>query len=279
MFRVKNMSAEDFVFGIRLTDTMDWGLVRPDFELMVELEPAGCFVALDDSERAGLATTIGFGKIGWLGNVIVSENHRGRGVGSLLVKHSIEYLKNKHVETVGLYTYIDKIPFYRRFGFEYDSDFVVLKGKGTSLPVEVRLREAGKDDVGKIVDLDRHCFGGSRGKLLEPLLTDSDNLCYVSMDGGQLLGFVVAKVYDTVAEAGPLVCWRGREDIAINLLKTALNRLEGYEISMCIPKKESAIINALMSLGFGEAFRVARMFRGNPILRECIYAAESLERG
>ena len=279
MFHIKNMSTEDFAFAVRLTDTMDWNLVEEDFEFMTELEPDGCFVVLDDSERMGLATTISFGKVGWLGNVIVSENYRGRGVGSLLVRYSLECLTNKYVEAVGLYAYVDKVPFYRRLGFEYDSGFVVLNGKGSSSPVGAHPREAGKDDIREIINLDRLCFGASRRKLLEPLLLDSGNLCYVSIKDGRVLGFVVAKVYEGVAEVGPLVCRRGCSDIAIDLLKTTLNRLEGLEVSMCIPEKESAIINTLMRSGFSEAFHVARMFYGNPIVNDCIYVAESLERG
>ncbi|MFQ6075221.1 MAG: GNAT family N-acetyltransferase [Candidatus Bathyarchaeia archaeon] len=273
------MSVEDFAFAVRLTDTMNWNLVEDDFEFMMELEPDGCFVALDDSERIGLATTISFGKVGWLGNVIVSENHRGRGAGSLLVRHSIKYLTNKHVETVGLYAYNDRVPFYRRLGFEYDSGFVVLKGKGFSSPAGAHLREAGKEDIQEVIDHDHFCFGALRRKLLEPILLDTDNLCYISMEDRRMSGFVVAKVYEGMAEVGPLVCRRGRSDIATGLLKTTLNRLEGLEVSMCVPEKESAILDTLMGFGFSEDFRVARMFYGHPVIKDCIYVAESLERG
>lgn len=279
MFHVKNMSAEDFGFAVRLTDTMGWNLVEEDFEFVMELEPDGCFVLLDDSERIGLATTISLGKVGWLGNVIVSKTHWERGAGSLLVRHSVKYLKNKDVETIGLYAYIDKVPFYRRLGFEYDSEFVVLKGRGSSSPAGARLREARKNDIREIIDLDRLCFGASRRKLLEPLLLDSRNLCYVSIEDGQVLGFVVAKVYEGMAEVGPLVCRQGCKDIAIDLLKATLNKLEGYEISMCVPEEESTILDTLMRLGFSEVFRVARMFYGAHIVNGCIYVAESLERG
>jgi len=279
MFHVKNMSAEDFEFTVSLTDTMDWNLVTGDFEFMMRLEPDGCFVVLDNSERVGLTTTVSFGKVGWLGNLIVSKNHRGRGAGSLLVRHSVGYLTKKHVEAIGLYAYIDRVPFYRGLGFEYDSEFMVLKGKGAHSPTTAHIREAGKNDIWEVVDLDRLCFGASRGKLLEPLLSDSDNLCYVSKEDGQLWGFVVAKVYQGTAELGPMVCRRGCDDIAIDLLKAALNRLEGFEVSMCVPEKESAILDTLMKLGFKEAFRVARMFHGRRIVSDCIYVAESLERG
>lgn len=279
MFHVKNMVTEDFKFAIQITDQMNWHLAKEDFEFMTELEPKGRFVLFDDSEKIGIATAISFGKVGWFGNLIVSESHRKKGAGSLLVKHALKYLKSRNVETVGLYAYVERIPFYRRLGFEYDSDFIVLNGKGFSSSVKTDLKKAEKEDIQKIVEYDKFCFGASRRKLLEPILLDSDNLCYFSIEKGQISGYAVAKVYKGGAEIGPVVCPKGRNDIAINLLRTILNKLHGLEVSMCIPQKENLILRMLMESGFSDNFRVARMFFGPFIVKDCIYMAESLERG
>jgi GNAT superfamily N-acetyltransferase len=279
MFHVKNMSPKDFDFAIQITGQMNWHLAKEDFEFMMELEPKGCFVLLDISEKIGIATTISFGKVGWFGNLIVSESRRKRGAGSLLVNHALKYLKSRNVETVGLYAYVDKIPFYRRLGFEYDSDFIVLNGKGFPSSVGADLKKAEKEDIQKIIDYDNLCFGASRRKLLEPILLDPDNSCYFSIEKDQISGYAVAKVYKGGAELGPLVCPKGRNDIAIKLLRTILNKLHRLEVSMCVPQKENLILKMLMESGFSENFRVARMFFGPPIVKDCIYVAESLERG
>lgn len=279
MFHVKNMMTEDFEFAIQITDQMNWHLAKEDFEFMTELEPRGRFVLLDDSEKIGIATTISFGKVGWFGNLIVSESHRKKGAGSLLVKHALKYLKSRNVETVGLYAYVERIPFYRRLGFEYDSDFMVLNGKGFSSSVKTDLKKAEKEDVAEIVKYDTICFGASRRKLLEPILLDPDNLCYVAVEKDQISGYAIAKVYKGGAELGPLVCTTGRNDIAISLLRTILNKLHGLEVSMCIPQKENSILKTLIESRFSENFRVARMFFGPPTVADCIYVAESLERG
>lgn len=279
MFHVKKMSVRDFAFAVRLTDTMNWNLVEEDFQFMKDLEPEGCFIIRDESERIGVATTISFGKVGWLGNVIVSEGYRGRGVGSLLVKHALDYLTKQDVETIGLYAYQNKIPFYQRLGFECDSNFVVLTGKPESSSEQVHQREAMKHDEREIIDLDHLCFGASRRKLLVPILGESSNVSYVSGEKGSIRGFVVAKVYPGMAEVGQLVCQRGCLDVAVDLLKAALNRVGGLEVVTCVPEKESTIRSTLMRRGFIEAFRVARMFYGTPRPNDCIYMAESLERG
>lgn len=279
MFHVKNMTEEDLAFAVHITETMNWELVEEDFELMLELESQGCFVLLYDSERVGIVTAVSFGKVGWLGNLIVDENHRKTGGGSLLVKQAVKYLTSKNVEAIGLYSYTGNVPFYRRLGFEYDSEFIVLKGRGFSSPATANLREAKKEDIQEIINCDKICFGGSRRKLLEPLLIDTNNSCYVSIEGGQMLGYAVAKTHEETAELGPLVCRRERSDIAIDLLKANLDRLEGFDVSVCVPKRESTIIDMLMKSGFSENFRVARMFLNPQIVKDCIYIAESLERG
>lgn len=278
MLKIRTISTEDFPFAIRLTDTMDWNLVEEDFEFMTELEPDGCFVLLDDSERIGIATTISYDQIGWLGNVIVSERHRGKGAGTVLVKHSIDYLTNTGVETVGLYSYLERVPFYRRLGFKAYSEFIILNGTGFSTPVTVH-PGISDEDVPEVINVDGLCFGTQRKKLLKPLLLDSSNLSYKSVEKGEMLGFIVTKIYGDTADIGPLVCKQGRSDAALDLIKCALNKLQNVKVSICIPEQESEIYNMLINSGFVENFRVVRMLYGDNIDQDCIYAAESLERG
>ena len=278
MFKIKNMSTDDITFSVRLTNTMDWNLAEEDFKFMMKLEPKGCFVLLDDSERVGIVTTIGFGNIGWLGNLIVSKQHRKKGAGTLLASHAVKYLKKSNVKTVGLYAYTERVPFYERLGFTFDSYFTVLSGNGFSSPTDSHIREGGKADIQKISDYDRFCLGFSRRKLLDPILLDSDNRCYIYEDR-EMAGYAIAKVYHRMAEVGPLICHQGCNEIAIKLLKVALNGLDGLEVYMCIPKKQTALLDVLKGHGFSEKFRVARMFYGPPFNNDCVCMAESLERG
>ncbi|MEM2104959.1 MAG: GNAT family N-acetyltransferase [Candidatus Bathyarchaeia archaeon] len=273
------MTPEDFEFAIRLTDTQGWNFIEEDFKFMTSLEPEGCFVLFDDSKRVGIVTSIGFDKLGWLGNLIVEEKYRRKGAGALLVKSVIEYLSSKNVNNVGLYAYVNTIPFYEKLGFKYDSDFVVLEGKAFTASVESSLRVAKEEDFQRIVDYDSYWFGASRKKLLDAILQSASNPCFLSVESERIVGYVMAKVYDGIAEIGPLMCLRERETVAIDLLKAILNKLAGSEVSLCLPKKESAIISFLMRSGFTERFSVARMFLKPFNAKDCFYLAESLERG
>ena len=128
------MTREDYRFAVELTDSMNWNMVESDFEFMMELEKDGCFVAYDDSDRVGISTTITYGKIGWIGNVIVSEKRRKKGFGSLLVEHCLQYLMNQGAESIGLYAYTNRIRFYEKLGFKRNLDFIVLEGKVMGKP-------------------------------------------------------------------------------------------------------------------------------------------------
>jgi len=279
MVHIRRMSAEDFEFAVQLTDTMDWDLTEEDFEFMMDLEPEGCFVAIEDSEKIGVTTTISYDRVGWIGNVIVSEKYRNRGVGALLVGNSLEYLTSKGVDSVGLYAYPHLVSFYGRVGFQKDLALVVLKGKASSETAKNRSGKTRTRFIQEIIDLDALCFGTHREKLLKPILSNPANLCHSKVECGMVLGFIVAKTYSGVAEVGPMVCRKGREDVAVDLLKTTLANLEGKEVSIYVLENAPLVLDALLNLGFVEHFRLVRMVYGMSFGENCIYAAESLERG
>ncbi len=279
MYNIREMSKEDIPFAASLADTMSWNLGAGDFEFMMELEPKGCFTLLCDSEKVGIVTTVAFDSLGWFSNLIVCEEHRGKGAGVLLATHAIKYLKDKGVSTIGLYAYMERVSFYRKLGFQCDSNFLVLKGKSPATVKDEQISQAGKADMEKALSFDYSCLGINRGRMLEPILLDEDNLCYVSIKDKKLNGYIIAKVFNGMAELGPLVCEAGRGDIAADLINTVLSRLKNLEISMCVSNEQTAILHLLKTHGFKEYLRVARMFHGPTFNRDCIFMAESLERG
>ena len=170
------MRAGDFMFATNLANTMDWNMAPEDFEYMMMLEPQGCFVAFDGSEPIGIATCISFGEVGWFGNLIVKEKYRNKGAGSLLVKHSLNYLQNKGVETIGLYAYPNLVNFYSNLGFKYDEDFSVLSTEELKFQTVRTPLKNGIKKVKAIEKFDRHCFVGDRKKLLESIILEKGNL-------------------------------------------------------------------------------------------------------
>jgi hypothetical protein len=154
-----------------------------------------------------------------------------------------------------------------------------MKGKGFFNSKKTNIRKADENDHQLIINLDKSFFGVPRSNLLRTLLVNRNNLCYVSTNRNQLTGFVMAKVYGDSSELGPLVCEREHEIVAIDLLRSLLGKLIKQEVFLCVPEKESAIIDFLIEHDFRENFRVLRMLRGKTLKSDLIYLAESLERG
>ncbi len=279
MFIIRTMSPADFEFAVHITDQMNWNMLKEDFEFATELEPEACFVLREDSQRIGLATNVTYGKVGWFGNLIVDERHREKGGGSQLVKHSINYLESHGVKTIGLYAYEHLIGFYEKLGFVKDSRFLILKGKPRIERSSSKTKKGKKQDIQKVIRLDQSCFGASRERLLESILSDPDNLFYVREQDQRIIGYGITKVGKKFAELGPLVCPAKESDLVLELLSAALSKLWDREVFMFVREGENEILDSLKSSGFNEEFRVMRMFRGPPVVKDCIYMAESLERG
>jgi ribosomal protein S18 acetylase RimI-like enzyme len=279
MFRAEKMRVEDFSFAVQLANTMDWNMAGSDFEFARKLEPDGCFVLWQGQERVGIATCISYGRTGWFGNLIVREEHRGKGAGAFLVKHAVTYLKKRDIETVGLYAYPHLVGFYREIGFKPLDDFVVFSGEPLPCALQSGLIQAEEKDIPSLVELDQRCFGWDRKRLLESIVVNKDNLCYISVEDNEVVGFVAAKIYGKMAEIGPLICREENRGMAAELFQAILCRLWNLDVYVCVPEKETALLATLLNAGLKKKFRLTRMFLGSAAAQSCVYVPESLERG
>jgi len=279
MFRVERMAPEDFPFAVQLSNTMNWNMTLEDFELAMSLEPEGCFLLFQDSKRVGITTTVSFGKMGWLGNLIVREEYRRKNTGGLLVNRAVDYLSRKGVGTIGLYAYPHLVAFYEHFGFKLDKDFSVLRGEPVFPSPINALKKIQEEFIPSVIAFDSKCFGANRAKLLESMFFSGKNLCYGLIDNEEVKGFAAAKLYDRMADIGPIVCKENGVDDAKLLLGNLLAKLPGLKVSICVPRNENALLKQLFASGFQEDFIVSRMFLGPKVTAKCIYSPESLERG
>ena len=279
MFKVEIMRKTDFTFAVNLSNTMGWNMTPQDFAFNCAMEPEGCFVLREDSEQVGIATCISYGKTGWFGNLIVKEENRRKGAGLFLLRHAVDYLHRKGVETVGLYAYPKLVGFYGKAGFDVDVDFLVLHAENPAVTSKETPTRVDSKTLAAVVDFDRACFGGDRKRLLEVVFLDHGNLGYYVSEGNSVVGFVGAKDYAGMAELGPLVCEPNRPDVALKLVKAVLSRLGDRAVYLYLPKHQTALHNYLYSIGFKEQFSLTRMFLTRNPLKNCIYIAESLERG
>lgn len=277
--KIRRMTPQDFAFAVELTDTMNWDFTEKDFQFMMELEPEGCFIALDGTEKIGVVTAICYGKLGWIGNLLVKPENRLRGTGSSLLKHAIGYLRRKGAKTIGLYSYIETAPFYEKLGFKRDSKYIRFAIQSMFKQTDATaLGEMSEADMADVIKLDGECGFYSREKLLKRILVDSGDLCYVVRKNGKLIGFIMANWYRR--EIGPWLCRPGYMKEALSLLRAVLNKMVGIKVHMGVPEERKKILDELKEASFKEEFRVIRMFYGESLgVNSCLLAMESLERG
>ncbi len=279
MLKVRVMTETDYGFAVDLANTMDWSMEQADFRFNQMLEPEGCLVLLNNAEPIGIATCISFGKIGWFGNLIVKPDQRRSGAGRLLLEHAIAYLKGKGVETVGLYAYQHLKEFYGKSGFKADVNLAVMHNDNVSAgnwnPPEFEAHP----DFSALNRFDTKFFGADRSRLLKSIMQEEGNLCYASMDGKEVNGYILAKVYESMAEVGPLICRPKDDEAARGLLARMLTELQGRYVSIYLPESQTGLLKFLLDMGFQKAISLSRMFLGIPKIQECTYIAESLERG
>lgn len=276
---IRKMVRSDFPFAIRLTDTMNWDLTEKDFTFMMALEPQGCFVALKNAKRVGITTTVHFDQQGWIGNVIVDARYRSKGIGVQLVKEAVRYLSDKSATTIALYAYQNTVSFYEKMGFKVDRHLIRFTGQGQRSQEKCRnIRAMTQRDLKEAISLDKSCMNWNRERLLRRKFAESSDLCQVAQEDGKLVGFVMAEWYRQ--EIGPLICGSNRDEEAITLLKTVLDKLAHVEVGIGVSEKRRRIADALVQMNFKEEFKVTLMHVGEaPPNTGCLVAMESLERG
>jgi ribosomal protein S18 acetylase RimI-like enzyme len=275
-----------------ITNKEDWGYTRRDFENALHIEPKGCFVAIDGDEIIGLTTTINYGKMGWIGNVVVSEDRRGKGIGRMLVVHAAGYLKARGVRAVKLNSYLEHVRFYKRMGFEEEGRCVVFTHQGAlgisardrAIEGKAKIRKMKDKDLDEVLSLDKSTFGSDRMRVLRRTFEDNPGLCHVaSNEENAIVGFTMGIGSSEVAEVGPWVCASGIDEEASGALLAATARDSGARaVLLVVPCGNDGSTSLLDGMGFKREFEAATMRLGEPVdygQPDGIFALGSLAHG
>jgi GNAT superfamily N-acetyltransferase len=229
---------------------------------MKTLQPRGCLVATKGDELIGFTMAISYGgNVGWIGNVVVSRKHRGAGIGSGLVEHAVKYLLRRRIKRIGLFSYPENEPMYKRLGFERTNVFSTLSMRDST---EIFTRTIERIPFGQILRLDKRAFGADRSRLLRVLHRDFPERWAWIIDHARVSGYSVVKQYQDSSEVGPLVCEQMNEQSIGTLLRSSIARTEKWPLEMSVPGSSPVVAATAESLGFrlekkGVAMTYARL--------------------
>jgi GNAT superfamily N-acetyltransferase len=175
-------------------------------------------LAEDAGDIVGMGSGIAYPpSLGFVGNMIVAESHRRRGIGSAVLDAVVTWLVAQGCHRLELNATDEGRPLYERHGFV---------SRGTSFAAGVSRRAAGRlgparparrmlpADLERVAAFDRTRFGGDRARLLGLMLADGIADGWVVERGGEIEGF--AYLQSGERRVGPMVA--DAPDVAAGLV-------------------------------------------------------------
>lgn len=194
---IEPLSIVDITSFLKLAAAEGWVAEPWEFEHLLAEFPQGCFAARSESgESAGFVTSLRHGNSGWIGNLIVAAQFRGRGLGERLFKGALQALQMAAAETIWLTASQAGTPLYEKYGFSSIDKIIRWVGTGRGRHV-VRVVPAQQDLFSaSSQDFDTLVWGDCRTTLLD-----------VTARRGRLLqvesGFVVLQPCGAALQFGP----------------------------------------------------------------------------
>lgn len=256
---IRTIKSLDFNFIIGLAALENIRYSKKDLKRIIDFEPEGCFIALDGEQRLGIVTTITYGNVGWIGNLLVEKSTRRRGTGTKLVKEALEYMQKKDVNVPKLYCFPKRIPFYRRLGFKTEINVQVMIGKGKKIAFS-EVKQLSDDALHEMLLLDKKMFGADRSRLLCRLHQEFPKNCFAAYYKKKLIGYIMANGSEDEFELGPWVCLpKYQNRYAEQLLRAGINSLDTKIIDLSTPLNNIMIENILVNYSFKKQGIVVRM--------------------
>jgi ribosomal protein S18 acetylase RimI-like enzyme len=245
-----------------------WTVHEWALRIVIGVAHARCVVAIDtDGRLAGVGSGIAYGPLGFIGNMVVAEKHRRRGVGSAILGAGIGFLDEAGCRRLELNATSDGRPLYERHGFETlgtSATARIPRTATTSRDRGVPVRRATGDDLDHLVAFDAARFGGDRRPLLAVLLADPRSESIVAERDGVLAGYACLRL--DVPRVGPLLA--DDPTVAEALLHESFDRAPNVdELRLNLPPGNRAGSEWLRGLGVEIEPWDGRMGRGPSIPR------------
>ena len=265
MSDIKIMAGNDIDFATGLTNIEKWANSKADFERLIKLDPNGNFVAWENDRRVGIVTTVSFGKLAVVGNLIVSDKYRGRGIGRPLIEHALKYLKGqKDISTIELDGDFPAVELYRKLGFrdKYFSFRFCRKPADCS---------GGKIGAGivepiKIIEIDNKLIDVlrvSRAKFLAEFISLHNGQVYVT--GGNGIGSysVARKCFGDYYIIGPTMAKTAKD--AESLIKSVIENYSSEIVYAGVPEINRDAVDIMLNNDFNYEQPSLRMYLGEKI--------------
>jgi predicted N-acetyltransferase YhbS len=238
----------------------DWGDRRANFRFAADHAESHAFVADADGEIVGTGIATVNGVVGWIGTIWVDPEWRRRGLGMALTQATIDAAEAAGCRTLVLVATDAGRPMYERIGFEVHTTYRILEapGLGGGRP-DPRIRAFRREDLARLVALDREATGEDRAHLLRAFAAPGTSRCVIRANGA-IGGFVVRAPWGGGATIAP-----DPVDAATILRARRVAAGPEKRVRAGLLAENADGIAMLLADGWTEAWDGPRLVRGKPL--------------
>jgi ribosomal protein S18 acetylase RimI-like enzyme len=207
---IRPMERSDLTFAAECTVAEGW--VSENITILEGFylhDPAGCLVAELAGQKVGIGVATSYGQCGFIGELIVKPEARGKGIGAALLNHAAAYLQQRGARTIYLDGVVKAVTLYKRNGFRKICRSLRFSGqiRGKTHP---QVRPMQEQDLLVVHQLDHKHFGADRSFFLNRRWSLFPELSKVLVEEGHLAGYILGRRGEDWLAAGP---WVVEEDV------------------------------------------------------------------
>lgn len=245
---IRQMTPADTEFAFVCTQAEGWiSETREIFQDFLAFDPAGCLVAEQAGEPVGMCVAVAYRENGFIGELIVIPEMRGRGFGRALLSRAVEYLQRQGIQNILLDGDLEAVPIYEKAGFQKICKSLRFYGQLENFhaPGE-NIRQMEASDLEAICRMDEALFGDDRSFFLRRLFERHPNLCCVAEIDGQVAGYILARPGVGLLTIGP---WAASERLGnpAALLENIAHQAAGLRLRIGVLEDNQAAVALLRS--------------------------------
>jgi GNAT superfamily N-acetyltransferase len=211
-----------------------WSSIIPVTKWYLTLDFCYLIKAELNGEVVGCGAVLSNTNSAWLANIIVSKEHRNKGIGLAITEYINEYAAQQTDNVLLVATKLGR-PVYIKLGFKDDEEYVFFKPHKIELPVSPNIVPYQQQFKEAILVLDAECSGEIRLNLLLPKLNEA----FVYLNNSTFEGF-------TIPTLGEGLTFATNTQAGLALMAMRLQE----EKRACLPKANKAGIDFLLEHGF-----------------------------
>ena len=245
--QIRTMTDEDLVFAFQCTNNEGWqSETLESFKAFHSYDPKGCFIAEKEGRKMGICIATKYRKNGFIGELVVVKEMRGKSAGRALFDHSISYLHEHNIRNIFLDGDMGAVDIYTKAGFRKVCRSLRFNGRIDGEPCE-SVRVAAPEDIDTICKIDEQLFGDDRSFFLKYRFSRFPELLHVARVNEEICGYILAQPGNGILSVGP---WAVINEALhpLTLLKSLSHQVGGIALRIGVLETSTEAVKLMRSV-------------------------------